>query len=84
MTAATTGRASQDAGVRHGRSPARTHRSATQSAHVWRVAHYLPRPMRPLYPHLLATLLVAAFIVIVHAVDVAYDVAATTISSVAS
>jgi len=48
------------------------------------VAHYLPRPMRPLYPHLLAALLLAAFIAIVHAADVAYDAAATTISSVAS
>ena len=40
--------------------------------------------MRRLYPHLFASLLLAAFIVIVHAADVAYDAAATTSSSVAS
>jgi hypothetical protein len=47
------------------------------------VAHHLPRPMRRLYPHLLAALLLAAFIVIVHATDVAYDAAATMSISVA-
>lgn len=48
------------------------------------MAHYLPRPMRRLYPHLFAALLLAAFIVIVHAAGVAYDAAATMSSSLVS